>query len=770
MFQGYFSASINFTAFSADENLKPVSLRGPFLRDIVLAHSVAKRADSVILISVGTRGIKALTTYLTPLPDPYPFLPPDVTYSFTNFDGDGNTWITSLGRGVFFIPAGKTVMYKPDGAQRNTNVTSVYKTSEGFISVGLDNWNYAILKDNTLQLNRLYKNVFGGSRVIKQCNFNNGGVYMLGTDYGLFAVNRGQPSKVEMVLPVCVKNMNMEAPDSLLVGASSRAYRITKTDNGFKSDILMEGRCTAIVRDKRNRIWLGTLSGVKILAGDVIKPFDRNKSISQSRITDLLCDEYDNMWVATHQRGFFVITADSIIAINTRNGLPGDACVRFFKETDGIIWVCTNRHLSKITYWQSPRFGFDIASLGELAGDEEISVNDIFVDSLNIWVATSSGLLRIDKTDGKESESPPVYVTSFQTTDSVYSNLQHLVLTHTQSNIQIDFIGISYNSGGNMLYKYILEGDTVFTRNSSLNFNSLAPGKYHFRVWARNVKGIWSEVPAELTFTIAPPFWSTWWFRVLMLSAAGLMIWAAMRWRIYQIRAREKEKTGMNKKINETELQALRAQMNEHFIFNSLNSIQNFINQNNTEAANFYLASFGRLIRRTLDISSMPVISLKEEMDYLDNYLSLEKMRFTPRVDYSITNNILNFSPDMLNFPSMILQPYVENAISHGLMYKTSGKGILNISFSAENDFVVCRIDDNGIGRKKAEELKSKRPTDHESKGVKLSENRVALFNSVNDDKIKVEVIDKQNASGEATGTMVIVYVPLIENVWRMAR
>src|SRR6185369_7934277 len=126
------------------------------------------------------------------------------------------------------------------------------------------------------------------------------------------------------------------------------------------------------------------------------------------------------------------------------------------------------------------------------------------------------------------------------------------------------------------------------------------------------------------------------------------------------------------------------------------NSIQNFINENNKKAANFYLASFGKLIRRTLDISSLSVISLQDEMDYLDNYLTLEKMRFEEKFDYSITNEITSTPPDVIIFPSMILQPYVENAVRHGLRHKIAGKGTLKISFAQEMEFMVCRIDDNG--------------------------------------------------------------------------
>jgi LytS/YehU family sensor histidine kinase len=162
-----------------------------------------------------------------------------------------------------------------------------------------------------------------------------------------------------------------------------------------------------------------------------------------------------------------------------------------------------------------------------------------------------------------------------------------------------------------------------------------------------------------------------------------------------------------------------------------------------------------------MDISSVQVISLKEEMDYLDTYLSLERMRFDQKFDYHIRNKITDLQTEDVLFPSMILQPYVENAIRHGLRHKTNGPGRLDISFERQNGFVLCCVDDNGIGRQRAADLKSKRHVEYQSKGVKLAEDRVYLYNRVHIDQMKVETVDKVNEQSEASGTLVKVFVPL---------
>jgi LytS/YehU family sensor histidine kinase len=166
------------------------------------------------------------------------------------------------------------------------------------------------------------------------------------------------------------------------------------------------------------------------------------------------------------------------------------------------------------------------------------------------------------------------------------------------------------------------------------------------------------------------------------------------------------------------------------------------------------------LIRRTLDISTMSATSLQDEIDYLHNYLILEKMRFGNKFEYTIQNQITAIAAGQLNFPSMILQPYVENAIRHGLRHKQAAPGKLEIKFAGKNNTIICTIDDNGIGRKEAERLKSSTHVEYQSRGIKLSEDKISLYNQINNDNIKVATIDKVNEDGTPAGTLVTVFIP----------
>lgn len=227
-----------------------------------------------------------------------------------------------------------------------------------------------------------------------------------------------------------------------------------------------------------------------------------------------------------------------------------------------------------------------------------------------------------------------------------------------------------------------------------------------------------------------------------------------------QLAANEKaiEKIGLEKRMNELEQMALRAQMNPHFIFNSLNSVQHFILKHDADGAARYLAGFARLVRQTLDNASKTVIPLSEELKYLDSYLSLEQARSNNAFSYTITADEKLPAEDTF-LPGMMLQPYVENCVLHGVSGLPHGQGHINISFMAANG-LTCIIEDNGIGRNKAAALKLAQENMPDSKGMSISGARVALFKKIYEKEITVQVTDVLNGEEAVTGTRVTIQLP----------
>jgi len=226
----------------------------------------------------------------------------------------------------------------------------------------------------------------------------------------------------------------------------------------------------------------------------------------------------------------------------------------------------------------------------------------------------------------------------------------------------------------------------------------------------------------------------------------------------------EKTKSELQHQASELEMQALRAQMNPHFIFNCLSSINRFILKNKTEEASDYLTKFSRLIRMVLNNSKQSFISLEDELETLRLYLEMERLRFKNSFDYSFTyKNSVDI--DNIFIPPLLLQPFAENAIWHGLMHKQE-KGFLNFDFCAEEKFLTCTITDNGVGREQAELLKSKSAEKQKSMGLKITTERLSLLNNNSNEQTFFTIEDMTDGNGNATGTRVhlkIYYKEMIE-------
>ncbi len=227
---------------------------------------------------------------------------------------------------------------------------------------------------------------------------------------------------------------------------------------------------------------------------------------------------------------------------------------------------------------------------------------------------------------------------------------------------------------------------------------------------------------------------------------------------VYKIKIDYEEKLELQNQVSIKEISALRAQMNPHFIFNSLNSIQHLILNNDTVSAVKYLSKFGRLTRNILESSFETRVTLTDEIKLLFSYLELESLRFNKTFVYNI-NTEEDCDTDSVEIPLLLIQPYVENAIIHGLMGKKYGKRILNINFKKYVDGVICEIEDNGIGRIASKNEKSMIKKQIKSRGMEITEKRLKLLGKYNTEKSSVEIVDRYDLNGNPTGTTVIIRI-----------
>ncbi|WP_255070135.1 sensor histidine kinase [Lacihabitans sp. LS3-19] len=301
-----------------------------------------------------------------------------------------------------------------------------------------------------------------------------------------------------------------------------------------------------------------------------------------------------------------------------------------------------------------------------------------------------------------------------------------------------------------------VKNDWIKINGNSFKITELNSGEYVVYVKYQTMSG---KTSPEISFilNIQKPWWRTWWFwGASFISLFGLFYG---RERFLKFWADEEQRH--TKKIVELELRTLQLQMNPHFIFNALNSIQSYVMTHDALTANNYLSKFAQLIRMFLDSSRSKYISLQEEIRMLNLYVEMESLRFEDKFSCEIiVDNDVN---KYIEIPTMILQPFVENAINHGLRYKKV-KGFLKIHFFYSKQYLICRLEDNGVGRRIAKEIQSKSRKGYKSQGLKITAERLVTYNKINETNIAFSINDLMSSDisdDEDIGTLVEVKFPI---------
>lgn len=334
-----------------------------------------------------------------------------------------------------------------------------------------------------------------------------------------------------------------------------------------------------------------------------------------------------------------------------------------------------------------------------------------------------------------------------------------LYLTPDNNTINLEVTLVNPLDTNAVEYQYQLTGyDHGWISNGisrNIEYSNMPGNLFTLKLRARQEGGEWTSLP-NIVINKEVYFYKHRWFIIFCFALLIAIISIFYIARVKSIRI----KSNIQNQMIEIKLQALQSQMNPHFTFNALNSINNFILNNNTEKASHFLTTFSRLIRQILNNSKQPLVSLTDELQALKWYIELEQLRFENRFTYNITiyNNI---DQDSIRIPPLMLQPYVENAIWHGLMYK-EGKGNIDISISLSDDQLLFRITDDGIGRDKAATYKSKYENKTESLGLKLSNDRIKMLYKLYKIEAKCRIVDLYDKNNDPEGTMVEIILPMI--------
>jgi sensor histidine kinase YesM len=482
-----------------------------------------------------------------------------------------------------------------------------------------------------------------------------------------------------------------------------------------------------------------------------------NKPIFASCLT--ICN--NALYIGTFSDGLVRIKNNIAEYVNTKNKTITNSIYKLYTDNNN-IWINSDELIQRYNTINDSITNFTAAD-----GLPKAEIKDILIQNGKAYIATTDGLV-VFNTDKNplNKVKPLLQLNKFLVNDIVRSIDSTTQLKSTENNIDLVFSLLAFKDNETSIISYRInkeEWKTLAKGLRSLQLASLAPGKYSIELNAINEDGVAAEKNIIVNFLIDSPFYKKIWFYVLV---AGLFFLAMYLYFKQRLRSEKRnnelmaQKMQLEQELHQSMLSSIKSQMNPHFLFNALNTVQSYIYTNEKENASLYLGKFSELTRTILDMSNKERISLAEEIKALQLYIELEQLRFEDKLEYTFTID-KKISTETSFIPSMLIQPYVENAIKHGLMHQKN-KWLLNIIFNKKENAVEVIIDDNGVGRKASEAINLQKLKKHQSFATGANQKRLEILNKGLQKEISLQIIDKEDDYGNPTGTTMILNIPFV--------
>jgi sensor histidine kinase YesM/ligand-binding sensor domain-containing protein len=469
------------------------------------------------------------------------------------------------------------------------------------------------------------------------------------------------------------------------------------------------------------------------------------------------------LFAGTFSDGLFLIkNKTQIVLINKDNSELTKTIYKLQIQGDW-VWLVGDELIQRYNLKTKKLIKYTYAS-----GLTKAEIKDILLHKNKIYIATTEGVIVFDNKSTVENELPPTLVTTqFLVNNKPYSDQKSYTLSHTENNISINFSLLAFKTADALQVKYRIN-DGVWqpleSQSRVLNLPSLSSGIYQISIAAFNESSLQVGNILNYNFSISSPFYKRWWFILLAVSASFFLINAYFKRRLNEIKAKNEllsQKLTLEQELQQSMLSSIKSQMNPHFLFNALNTVQSYIYTNDKENAGQYLGKFSELTRMILDMSNRDSVSLNDEIKALHLYLELEALRFEDKLLYTFDIDD-NISLETVHIPSMLIQPYVENAIKHGLLHQR-GQWLLTITFIKQDAIILVVVDDNGVGRKRSAELNKNKMKQHQSFASKANQTRLEILNKGLIQNISLNILDKTDAYGNALGTKVTMAIPIVK-------
>jgi len=643
----------------------------------------------------------------------------------------------------------------------------------------------------------------------------NGAVY-IGNNCGGVSefYNDGFRQKLKQPKDNCVWSLMEDAAQSLWTGTYGGGVYRCKKNGEIRNFSEREGLSSNIVfsiyEDSHGITWVGTSNGLNVFTGESFRRLDTS---FHHTITYICEDRNGGMWFCT-DAGLATIRNNKLMILDKTKGFRETATRYIYEDTEGTFWIGTHGsglarlkngkvyyfsdHTTQLdknvwsiaedlngNLWMPSNSGMyvvDKKELNDMADNNGQSLNPVFLgreDGLKsiefnggfqpsvlkssknaLWFPTVKGVAVADPQLLPKRPAAQIVIEQLLADEKELGLADSISLPSGTIPLSIQFTSPSFSNPAKLCFEYKIEGvhDAWISTGTSreIRLKDVPDGAHYIRI---RIAGSGSASEAAIFVSKALPAWKdprviitaslVFAFVILLITIAAISF----------VRKRERLKTQINKQYANIELKALQAQLNPHFIFNCLNSIQHFILVNDEVSASNYLTKFSMLMRKFLEHSKSNMVTLQDEIELLRLYVELEALRSRNKFDFR-----LQIDPELdifnIEIPGMLFQPFVENAIAHGLLNMES-KGTLLLSFGIEDNHVVGIIEDNGIGRKKAAEINANTYKGHASRGMDIIRERIAVLNYIENIRIELQVTDIMSPENEPAGTRVIIKIPI---------
>ncbi len=678
------------------------------------------------------------------------------TYQITDVirDFNNNYWYTSLNDGIFIIKNFQFLTLNlnfnkssiNELCRINENKIAVANNKGEFIIKNLQNGNiedHVVLPHDLNVGKMLY--LAASNELIISCtneasfsyNLNSKQVKNLGNKYAV------------------AKALQAISKDSLLYLPYNKSIIKTETADYLLDSIRPN---TGYYNKTSKQVFVSSVEGLKIYDLETLKT---QKVLDSIYVSQFANSKSSNTWIATFDHKLYKISSEgSLQAFKLQSRFKDKSIASIAVDQQQRLWISTS---DNVFVYDESKNSLELLSIFNNYDSHFYKLMSV---GNSILIETKNQLLYFKSAAHYSPNNfiiptPQIKQIGINNLESV----QHNSLEYNQRDLKFTFQANGLNANQLYSYGYKLDGyETNWNYTDigiqSISYVNIPPGSYSFKVKTIYNNNFGDGI-AEYQFTIKKAFWQTWWFIILIIGLALLIIFILYRFinnKRHLKKEEELKKAILESRVNLLKLENLRSQMNPHFIFNALNSIQDYILANEKKLASKYLIKFSRLVRIYLNHSQKNTINLQEELQALELYLSLEQLRFEDTLTYNIVVDQA-LQQEKIKVPSLFIQPYVENAIKHGLLHKKDNR-ILQINFkSIKNNSLICEIIDNGIGRHESIKINQKRQNKPASFAMTANNERVNLYNRINTNQIKISIEDVME-DNKVSGTKVTIHIP----------